>query len=434
MFNTNLFATHAKAAEIIYKHMEGYLYEISIITITYSPSPADRPELQIIWGDGTNEVLPRHHYIDLESTTRKNYYIGQHTFPGEGSYLMSMEDPNRNYGIVNIPNSVNQPLYVESLLVINDEAGPNNSPEFPILPYSYVKVNQSFHFNCGAIDWDGDHLAYQLVDCKGLNGLPIPGYQLPAATNEFSLNNENGQILWDYPYLQGEYVIAVKITEWRNGSIIGFVVREFQFAVDAFSLNVPEIVAIEDTAIYYNHELDIIVSAVTSSNESICLNAYGYPFLIDNQAAEFDSVYGFGNCSSVFHWETIKQHARSQPYYIYLVSHTYEGLIRCTTIKPLKIFINFYEDINESQTLNKAGVSMNTLVDHKLLVRFNNQYDENITIRIFSLSGTCVALFNTLITPSRTLEVDLSNLNSSIYIVKFENGNQVIYSGKIVKQ
>ena len=114
--------------------------------------------------------------------------------------------------------------------------------------------------------------------------------------------------------------------------------------------------------------------------------------------------------------------------------HTYEGLIRCTTIKPLKIFINFYEDINESQTLNKAGVSMNTLVDHKLLVRFNNQYDENITIRIFSLSGTCVALFNTLITPSRTLEVDLSNLNSSIYIVKFENGNQVIYSGKIVKQ
>jgi len=42
---------------------------------------------------------------------------------------MTMEDPNRNAGIINIPNSVNIPFFLETTLVINPFLGNNNSPE-----------------------------------------------------------------------------------------------------------------------------------------------------------------------------------------------------------------------------------------------------------------------------------------------------------------
>ncbi len=37
---------------------------------------------------------------------QKNVYVMNHTFPGAGVYQIVMSDPNRNEGIINIPESV----------------------------------------------------------------------------------------------------------------------------------------------------------------------------------------------------------------------------------------------------------------------------------------------------------------------------------------
>ncbi|MEZ5198443.1 MAG: hypothetical protein R2764_19280 [Bacteroidales bacterium] len=55
----NAFATHERAGEIIYKHIDELTYEVTIITYTYAPSLADRKELEIMWGDETSSILPR---------------------------------------------------------------------------------------------------------------------------------------------------------------------------------------------------------------------------------------------------------------------------------------------------------------------------------------------------------------------------------------
>ena len=432
--STNIFATHAKTAEIIYKHIEGYTYEINIITVSYSPSPADRPELMIRYGDGTTEVLPRTYLWEISSDTRKNIYSGEHTFPGEGSFIMSMEDPNRNYGIVNIPNSVNIPQYVESLLVINDALGPNNSPEFLILPVCDVKAENPFHYNGGALDWDGDLLVYQLVHCKGSNGMLIPGYQLPEASTIFKINTSNGQILWDSPIVQGEYVIAIKTTEWRNGEIIGYVVREYQFLVDSDVGDIPNIEGIYDTTVYYNQDLALNFSSSTSSNDLITLATYGYPFLMENQPANFDSVAGYGSCNSTFFWETNLQHARAQSYYIYLVSTSQSNYGSVwTSVKPVEIGVNYYADMNESKS-KVSSVHLNTIVDQSLNLNFTKYYEGNISIRIFSLNGNFVIDFNEILNPERDIELDLSNLQNALYIIEISHEKQHLYSGKILKQ
>ena len=225
LLSVSSFATHERAGEITYKHISGLTYEVTIVTYTYSPSPADRPELEILWGDGTSSILPRDNYTDLTSVVRKNIYIGQHTYAGAATYIISMEDPNRNYGIVNIPNSVNIPFYIETQLIINPFLGTNNSVQLLNPPLDYGCVNKLYVHNPAAYDPDGDSLSYKLTICKGYDGQETPGYTFPVASNSFHIDNISGDLVWDTPVQQGEYNVAFIIEEWRDGQRIGYVDR-----------------------------------------------------------------------------------------------------------------------------------------------------------------------------------------------------------------
>jgi hypothetical protein len=140
---SELYATHQRAGEITYRHISGLTYEVTITTYTFAPSAADRCELTINWGDGQSSVLSRtngpsgqtpagifceHTGENITLDIRLNIYTGVHTYAAPSTYRIWLEDPNRNLGIQNIPNSVDVPLYIETLLVINPFLGGNNSP------------------------------------------------------------------------------------------------------------------------------------------------------------------------------------------------------------------------------------------------------------------------------------------------------------------
>ena len=96
------FATHQRAGEISYQYVSGLTYEFTITTYTYTPSPADRPEIEVFWGDGTSSIIERFQKINMENDISKNVYVMQHTFSASGTFHVTFEDPNRNAGIVNI--------------------------------------------------------------------------------------------------------------------------------------------------------------------------------------------------------------------------------------------------------------------------------------------------------------------------------------------
>ena len=108
-------ATHNRAGSITYRHLSGNTYEFTVKTCTKSTSDADRPELEIKWGDGTLDTIDR---ISINASplydVQENVYIGTHDFTGPGSYIISVEDPNRNAGIVNISASVDQRFCVQA--------------------------------------------------------------------------------------------------------------------------------------------------------------------------------------------------------------------------------------------------------------------------------------------------------------------------------
>ena len=117
------FATHQRAGEISYVYISGLTYEFTIVTYTYTPSPADRPQIEVFWGDGSSSVIDRTSKVNLENNISRNVYVTQHTFAAAGTYHVTFEDPNRNAGIVNIPSSVEIPFFIETILVINPFIG-----------------------------------------------------------------------------------------------------------------------------------------------------------------------------------------------------------------------------------------------------------------------------------------------------------------------
>ena len=89
---------------------------------------------------------------------------------GPGIYQVLVQDPNRNFGVENIPNSVNTVFSVKTILFVNPELGSNNTPILLNPPINQAAQYRTFIHNPGAYDVDGDSLTYLLTDCTGEDG------------------------------------------------------------------------------------------------------------------------------------------------------------------------------------------------------------------------------------------------------------------------
>ncbi len=138
---------------------------------------------------------------------------------------------------VNI-NGISAMFYVECKLN-NIVAQGNSSPEFTVKPVPYVCINNPYTFNSGVQDADGDSLSYQLLQPQqAFCGLPpspvsftsavynLTDNPLPCA-NTFVLNPTNGQMSFT-PSSTGTSTLTLKVNEYRNGLLIGSVMRDIQ--------------------------------------------------------------------------------------------------------------------------------------------------------------------------------------------------------------
>ncbi len=309
------FATHNRAGEITYRHVSNLTYEFTMVTYTYSLSPADRPTLTLNWGDGTSSVLNRIQKVSLPNNVNMNVYKGSHTYSGQGTFTVWMEDPNRNGGVVNIPNSINVPFYIETVLVINPFIGSNSSPVLLNPPIDNGCVGSPFLHNPSAYDPDGDSISYELIACKGENGNDIKGYTYPAASQSFSIDAVTGTLSWINPIYQGEYNVAILIKEWRNGVLIGSLIRDMQITIDACNNHPPVIQSLADTCIEVHDTLVEQIYATDPDNNTIKLTGTGGPLVVQNNRATFPQpTYGTGNVHSTFKWTPICEHVQKQPY------------------------------------------------------------------------------------------------------------------------
>ncbi|MEO8087789.1 MAG: hypothetical protein ABI763_13265, partial [Bacteroidota bacterium] len=170
--------------------------------------------------------------------------------PGNAAdWVFSYSVTARNCAITTIvqpancnPNNSVTPIYVEATLNNLNFAG-NSSPVFSNFPVAIVCQNQAFTYNHGGLEADGDVLVYELIDCKtsatgivpyiapfsGTNPITsLPAVAINSATGDITMNPQNLEV----------GITAVRIKEYRNGVLIGSVIRDIEFYVQNCNPNV----------------------------------------------------------------------------------------------------------------------------------------------------------------------------------------------------
>ncbi len=338
-----LFATHNRAGEITYRQISDLTYEITVTTFTYTLSFADRQQLDVSFGDNSVSSAPRVNGPNnfgeiLPNFYKKNIYIVNHTYPGPGIYKIVMQDPNRNQGVKNIPNSVNVIFSISTILTINPAIGRDNTPVLLNPPYDKAAYHYLFIHNPAAFDPDGDSLSYELTVCTREDAKPIPGYTLPPSTDSLYVNAVTGDLVWNTPADSGKFNVAMNIIEWRGGKKIGIVERDMQIEVYTTKNKPPVNGPLRNYCVTVGDTVGFLFTATDPNNDSIMLNASSGVFTLDSCTATFTKVESRpGYASARFRWKPCFEAVRNQPYNLIFKSDDNNPDVRLSDISNMTI-------------------------------------------------------------------------------------------------
>ncbi|CAN5298719.1 hypothetical protein BH09BAC5_BH09BAC5_00370 [soil metagenome] len=269
--NTEAYASHAQGGDLTYTCLGGNQYRLRLafyrdcsgagapgnvnidissascnqnFSTTLNPLPGTGqdvtpicPSMQTVCNGGNNPGV------------QEWIYEGNITLPQACTdWVFSFTLCCRNAAINTIVNPGGQNIYIETHL--NNVAAPcNNSPVFSNIPVPFICSTQSYCFNHGAVDPDGDSLAYSLIT-------PMTGptttvtYISPYSASQpllssplVTFNNVTGDICMN-PTQIIVTVMAVRVEEWRNGIMIGSVIRDIQLHTINCTNNLPNITGI----------------------------------------------------------------------------------------------------------------------------------------------------------------------------------------------
>jgi len=350
-------ATHNRAGEITYEQIGDLTIRVTVTTYTKTSSiAADRDSVEIVWGDGTRRWVRRANGngMPLPNDIKFNIYIAEHTYPGISTYTISMTDPNRNGGIINLnaPNSENILFHLETTFTFLSPQfqGYNSSPVLLQPPIDIGCVGQVFIHNPNAFDPDGDSLAYELVVPLQDRNLEVPNYVFPQGINPgpnnmVTLNERTGDFIWRSPQRAGEYNIAILIKEYRQGILINTLIRDMQILIrDECDNRPPEIETIEEICVIAGEliEFDIIVTDPDQNPpQLVSLSATGGPFVqaISPAVLQVDEGFQVQPLVGRFVWQTNCDHI-SDAFYVVIFraeDNAFGGVNGLSTLKSVRI-------------------------------------------------------------------------------------------------
>jgi len=225
-------ATHVRGGyiRIVSQSQTSLTYNIEVIMFGNSGSSVFAGG-EVDMGDGTRGTME-----ELAETIDRTQVVGEmevsrsvirHTYQAAGSYTITWTERYRNAGVLNIDNSVGTTFYTETTIVIDPLLRANSTPGLISSPAVYSKAGSTFYNSFACKDSDGDSLVYSLevplsqkedttTNYKWPNNVVF--YEGQALTDKptFSLHKLSGEFEWDTPLLEGEFVIAYRVLEYRK--------------------------------------------------------------------------------------------------------------------------------------------------------------------------------------------------------------------------
>ena len=277
----NSYATHSESADLTYKCLGGNQYQFTLsfyrdcapgaaaapgsvtinclsvscnknFNVTLNPVPGTGIEVSPLCASASSQCT---NAASPNPGVQQFIYQGTVTLPAAcNDWVFGFTQCCRNGAITTINTPLSDNVYVEAHLD-NLNFPCDNSPTFSTLPIPFVCVNQTYCFSHGATDIDGDSLSYSLITPK-INPTATVTYIAPytatqplASTPLVTFNSATGDICMTPTVLQ-RTVLAVLVQEWRNGQLVGSVIRDMQVAIFPCSNTTPYLNGINNTGVY----------------------------------------------------------------------------------------------------------------------------------------------------------------------------------------
>lgn len=181
-------ATHIMGGDIVYECLGGDQYRVRLTLYRDCEginAPVNAAYLRVIsatCGESRSEAAPKVGFQELTPvcpSQQSNSTCSGGSLPGVEEHIYEtvltlgacpdwrifFRGCCRNFAITNLVNAGNESTFIETQL--NSVVAPcNNSPVFSNKPVPYICANQPYQYSNGAIDPDGDSLAYEIVPPK----------------------------------------------------------------------------------------------------------------------------------------------------------------------------------------------------------------------------------------------------------------------------
>jgi|GEM_PF-1336624 len=188
--------------------------------------------------------------------------------PGCTDWVLSTESCCRNSAITNLTSPGNQSIYIEAHL--DNTTGGNSSPSFSSPPQFFGCVGQTINFQQLAFDADGDVLVYSLISGMQTAATNVNYAGGFSGVNPFTvplvLDPTTGQITFT-PNVAQVAVVTILIEEYRNGVLIGSIMRDIQFVIRNCNNNLPLVSGINNVPGVYE--------VTICQGTSICFDIFG---------------------------------------------------------------------------------------------------------------------------------------------------------------
>ncbi|GAA4304550.1 hypothetical protein GCM10023183_17960 [Nibribacter koreensis] len=302
MVSLNAHATHKRAGNLFFKSdttaaRNPLRFFFKLVTYTVkAPGAIEDVEATLYFGDcstpQTSNRTVRAELVNGEYSSWVNTYYFEHTYASEGTYTVSYVAENRNWGIINVTNSVQQTFFLTATITVDQFLGLNRSPILQVPPIDVADINSVFTHNPGAYDPDGDSLVFRMVEPKidgGRNACGDPvwrtalgytglenflGVPTDATVASFRLDPNTGQLTWNTPSRLGAYAVAIVVEEWRAGRLIGRVVRDMQILVMDISNKPPKLLLPADICLVAGTSVQHVIKATDLENQPVVIKSY----------------------------------------------------------------------------------------------------------------------------------------------------------------
>lgn len=263
-------ASHLYGADLFYTHVSGTTYEITLVVYgdcggaAFPSFPTSSAAVQVFNGSSTFTTLT----LSLQNPTSgvevtpvcpsqiNNTTCNSGSIPGVKKFVYSRQitlgttsanwrfrftgnlgntSAGRSNNISNIVQGTNGSI-MNLEATLNNTSGPNSSPTYTTIPTPFFCINKAASYNPGAIDPNGDSISYALVPGleQSTNVTYATGFSatapLAAATGTFNFSIQNGQLNFT-PNLVQQALVVNRVSEYKNGVLVGTSMREMTFVV-----------------------------------------------------------------------------------------------------------------------------------------------------------------------------------------------------------